>query len=104
MMSKVTNSFPFAPIVMSITSAFSINAEVAINSARNLGPRLFAAFIYDWNEVFRVHEYYFWVLIIGSIVGAILGVWFYLGFIWIVKHYGHLRNIEDIDTNDAINN
>jgi glycerol uptake facilitator protein len=60
-----------------------------------LGPRLFAAFVYGGNAVFSVHNYFFWVPIVGPVVGAIIGVWLYQGLIWMVKHYGHLPNIED---------
>jgi hypothetical protein len=67
-----------------------------------LGPRLFGGFIYGWNEVFGLDNYYFWVPIIGPIVGAIVGVWLYQGFIWIVKHYGHLPNIENSDVDKKI--
>ena len=72
---------------MGITSAFSVNAGGAINPVRqlcikpvkysflrDLGPRLFGAFVYGWNDVFVTHNYFFWVPIIGPIVGAILGV------------------------------
>jgi hypothetical protein len=67
-----------------------------------LGPRLFGAFVYGWYEVFSVHDYFFWVPIIGPIIGAIVGVWLYQGFIWIVKNYGHLPNIEDSDADKNI--
>jgi hypothetical protein len=29
-------------------------------------------------------------------------VWLHEGFIWMVKHYGHLRNIEDGDADTKI--
>ncbi len=67
-----------------------------------MGPRLFGAFVYGWNEVFSVYNYYFWVPIVGPIIGAIVGVWLYQGFIWVVKHYGHLPNIEDSDDDKQI--
>ncbi|CAF3222859.1 unnamed protein product [Rotaria sp. Silwood2] len=75
---------------------------MAVTHARDLGPRLFGAFVYGWNEVFRIHDYFFWVPIVGPIVGAIVGVWLHLGFIWMVKHYGHLRNIENTDSDKKI--
>ncbi|CAF1511348.1 unnamed protein product [Rotaria sp. Silwood1] len=95
MVSEAVKPVAFALIVTGIICAFSINAGAAINPARDLGPRLFGALVYGWNDVFGVHNYFFWVPIVGPIVGAILGVWIYQGFIWIVKHYGHLSNIED---------
>ncbi|CAF2729752.1 unnamed protein product [Rotaria sp. Silwood2] len=75
---------------------------MAVTHARDLGPRLFGAFVYGWNDVFGVHNYFFWVPIVGPIVGAILGVWIYQGFIWIVKHYGHLSYIEDSNADKKI--
>ncbi len=53
-----------------------------------MGPRLFGGFVYGWKEAFGVYNYFFWVPIVGPIVGAIVGVWLYQGFMWIVKHYG----------------
>ena len=62
-----------------------------------MGPRLFGGIVYGWSNVFSAHDYFFWVPIIGPIVGAILGVWIYEGFIWIVKRYGHFPDIKDSD-------
>ncbi|CAF4874154.1 unnamed protein product, partial [Rotaria sp. Silwood1] len=75
MISEAAKPFAYALIVTGIICAFSLNAGAAINPARDLGPRLFGAFVYGWNEVFRVHNYFFWVPIVGPIVGAIVGVW-----------------------------
>ena len=62
--------------------------------ARDFGPRIFGAFIYGWKAVFTVHDYYFWVPIVGPIVGAIVGVWVYQCYSFIVKKYGHLSDVE----------
>ncbi|CAF1354335.1 unnamed protein product [Rotaria sp. Silwood1] len=94
MISEVAKPFAFAVVVMSVTCAFSINAGAAVNPARDLGPRIFGAFVYGWNDVFRAHNYFFWVPIIGPIVGAILGAWIYTGYTWLIKHYGHFSNTE----------
>ncbi len=53
--------------------------------ARDFGPRLFAAFVYGWNDVFEANNYYFWVPIFGPISGAILGVWIFTGYELIIK-------------------
>ncbi|CAF0903015.1 unnamed protein product [Adineta ricciae] len=90
MISDVAKPFAFVLIIVGITSAFAANAGAAINPARDLGPRLFAAFVYGWGEVFRAHNYFFWIPIIGPIVGGIIGVWLYEGFFSIVKRYGNL--------------
>ncbi|CAF4195643.1 unnamed protein product, partial [Rotaria sordida] len=82
MISEAAKPFAYALIVTGIICAFSLNAGAAINPARDLGPRLFGAFVYGWNEVFGVHNYFFWVPIVGPIIGAIVGVWLHQGFIW----------------------
>jgi len=61
MISDVAKPFAFVLIVMGITSAFSVNAGAAMNPARDLGPRLFGAFVYGWNNVFNIHNYFFYI-------------------------------------------
>ena len=72
-----------------------------------MGPRLFGAFLYGWSETFINDEHYFFFIpIIGPIVGAILGVWIYVGYIWIINSYLHshkhpIRNdLKDIELED----
>jgi len=95
MISEVAKPFAFSFIIVGIISAFSINAGAAINPARDFGPRLFGSFIYGWNDVFRIHNYFFLVPIIGPIVGGIIGVWIYKGYIWIINNYGDFNNIKN---------
>lgn len=71
--------------------------------ARDLGPRLFGAFVYGWNEVFALQDYFFWVPIIGPIVGATVGVWLFKGFCWIVKYYEHVFIITESDDHQKSN-
>jgi hypothetical protein len=67
-------------------------SSLPILQARDLGPRLFGAFVYGWNDVFRTHNYFFWVPIIGPILGGISGVWIYECYTSIVRNYGQLSN------------
>ncbi|PRX27159.1 glycerol uptake facilitator protein [Orenia metallireducens] len=49
----------------------------AINPARDFGPKLFTA-IAGWGSTpFRAHNFYFWVPIIGPLVGGVLGAIIY---------------------------
>ncbi|HEX5085847.1 MAG TPA: MIP family channel protein [Blastocatellia bacterium] len=73
---------PLGPIVvgflvMVIGMAYGLNAGYAINPARDLGPRLFTA-IAGWGfDVFRANNFYFWVPIVGPLIGGPLGALIY---------------------------
>jgi MIP family channel proteins len=68
-------------LVMLIGMSFGLNAGYAINPARDFGPRLFTA-IAGWSfDVFRVNNFYFWVPIVGPLIGGPLGAWIYDGLI-----------------------
>lgn len=64
-------------LVMGIGMAYGTNSGYAINPARDFGPRLFT-FIAGWGgDVFRAGNYWWWVPIVGPLVGAVLGGWVY---------------------------
>ncbi len=64
-------------VVFLIGMTFGHNCGYAINPARDLGPRLFTA-IAGWGpEVFTVNNYWFWVPIVGPLIGGVLGGWIY---------------------------
>ena len=74
-----------AGLVLAIGVAFGFNAGYAINPARDFGPRLFTA-VAGWGPgVFTVGGGWWWVPIVGPIVGAILGAWIYDAFVG--KHH-----------------
>jgi glycerol uptake facilitator len=63
-------------IVMAIGVSFGANAGYAINPARDFGPRIFA-WIAGWGKLAMPGDYgnintYFWVPIVGPLVGAAL--------------------------------
>jgi glycerol uptake facilitator protein len=68
-------------IVVAIGISFGANAGYAINPARDFGPRMLA-WIAGWGEVAMPGNYgnvntYFWIPILGPIVGAGLGAAIY---------------------------
>jgi len=75
-----------APLIIGLLVAvigmcFGFNAGYAINPARDLGPRLFT-FAAGWGgEVFRAGNYWFWVPIVGPLVGGVAGAYVYDGLI-----------------------
>ena len=68
-------------VVMAIGISFGANAGYAINPARDFGPRLFA-FIAGWGKEAlpgndgNVNDY-FWIPIVGPLMGAALASWLY---------------------------
>ncbi|VDO30335.1 unnamed protein product [Haemonchus placei] len=57
------------------------NGGFAINPARDLGPRLFVLCAgYGW-QVFSAYGFYFWIPIVGPLIGAVLGAWIYKLFV-----------------------
>lgn len=64
-------------LVVVIGMCFGMNAGYAINPARDFGPRLFT-FVAGWGtEVFTAGNYWFWVPIVGPLVGGVLGITIY---------------------------
>ena len=63
----------FGLLVVLIGMTFGFNAGYAINPARDLGPRLFT-FVAGWGgEVFRAGHHWWWVPVVGPLVGGVLG-------------------------------
>ncbi|CAF1116136.1 unnamed protein product [Rotaria sordida] len=88
MISEVVKPFAFSLIITGI--------------AYDFGSRLFGLFIYGYNDVLRANNYFFWMPILGPIVGSVIAVWIYKGYIWIIKRYYHLSNIKNINTQKEI--
>ena len=68
-------------LVVLIGMTFGYNAGYAINPARDLGPRLFTALAGWGSEVFRAGNAWWWVPILGPLVGGVLGGFVYDLFI-----------------------
>jgi glycerol uptake facilitator protein len=72
-------------IVVAIGISYGANAGYAINPARDFGPRMFA-WLQGWKEIAMPGNYgnvntYFWIPIIGPLLGAAIGALLYDGLI-----------------------
>jgi glycerol uptake facilitator protein len=94
--SPTGNAVPLAIgwAVFAIGSSLGANTGYAINPARDFGPRLFAYFA-GWGKVALPGSYsapgfhfsdYFWIPIVGPLIGGIIGVILYDFFIGDVLH------------------
>src|ERR1019366_7355173 len=97
-----------APLVIGLAVAaigmsYGANAGYAINPARDFGPRLFAYFA-GWGKVALPGSYnapgftfssYFWVPIVGPLIGGVLGVLIYDLFIGDGLH-ARLKMVEEV--------
>lgn len=77
--------------VAAIGMSFGANAGYAINPARDFGPRFFA-WLAGWGQVALPgtvdgsFSWYFWVPIVGPLIGGVIGVFLYDLFIGDVLH------------------
>ena len=60
-------------LVLAIGVAFGYNAGYAINPARDFGPRLFTAVAGWGSDVFRAGHAWWWVPIVGPLLGGLAG-------------------------------
>jgi glycerol uptake facilitator protein len=90
--------------VAAIGMSYGANAGYAINPARDFGPRLFAYFA-GFGKVALPGSYsaggltfsdYFWIPIVGPLIGGVIGVVVYDLFIGDVLH-ARLKKAEDIE-------
>ncbi|KAG1689386.1 hypothetical protein DVH05_002307 [Phytophthora capsici] len=56
---------------------FAMNTGLAINPARDLGPRLFMLCAGWGSRVFSLNHYFFWVPIVAPITGGAAGAFVY---------------------------
>jgi MIP family channel proteins len=60
-------------LVVLIGMCFGFNAGYAINPARDFGPRVFTALAGWGSEVFRAGNGWWWVPIVGPLIGGVMG-------------------------------
>jgi glycerol uptake facilitator protein len=63
-------------LIVAIGASFGLNTGYAINPARDLGPRLFMA-IPSGGASFTANNYYFWIPIVGPLLGGAAGAFIY---------------------------
>lgn len=64
-------------VVVNIGTAFGFNCGYAINPARDLGPRLFTLIAGYGTDTFSANSYWFYVPIVATHIGAIVGCLLY---------------------------
>ncbi|MBM3773372.1 MAG: MIP family channel protein [Acidimicrobiia bacterium] len=64
-------------LVVVIGASFGFNSGYAINPARDFGPRLFTAVAGWGGGVFTANGGWWWVPIVGPLIGGVLGGWVY---------------------------
>ncbi len=64
-------------LVLAIGLCLGAPTGYAINPARDLGPRIVAALCGWGQSVFSSHGWYFWVPVVGPLVGGIIGIAIY---------------------------
>jgi len=64
-------------LVLLIGATFGHNAGYAINPARDFAPRLFTAMAGWGPGVFTAADYWWWVPIVGPLVGGVVGAYVY---------------------------
>ncbi|XP_056599750.1 aquaporin-9b isoform X1 [Triplophysa dalaica] len=80
--------------IMAIAVSMSLNCGYPINPARDLGPRLFTAMAGWGKEVFSAGDGWWWVPVIGPMVGGVVGAMIY--YLMIELHHPEPeKNFED---------
>lgn len=68
-------------LIIVISSSLGLNSGCAMNPARDLSPRLFTA-LAGWGfEVFTAGNNFWWIPVVGPLVGAAIGGLVYVSFI-----------------------
>ncbi|CAB3405112.1 unnamed protein product [Caenorhabditis bovis] len=91
---KVWHPMFFGFLIMMIGTGFGMNLGYPINPARDLGPRLFAYFVYGTGVFNSPYRGYWMAPAIAPFVGALVGGWLY--------HFAlGMHNPDVVDDDDA---
>ncbi|KAL0601196.1 Aquaporin-9 [Plecturocebus cupreus] len=60
-------------LIITIASSLGLNSGCAMNPARDLSPRLFTAMAGWGFDVFRAGNNFWWIPVVGPVVGAVMG-------------------------------
>jgi glycerol uptake facilitator len=63
-------------LIVAIGLSFGLNTGYAINPARDFGPRLWIA-LFSGFQSFSADNYYFWIPIVGPLLGGVVGAFIY---------------------------
>ena len=63
-------------LIVAIGASFGANTGYAINPARDFGPRLWIA-LFSGFASFSEHNYYFWIPIVGPLLGGVVGAFIF---------------------------
>ncbi|CAJ0584140.1 unnamed protein product, partial [Mesorhabditis spiculigera] len=66
--------------VLTIGLSFAQNDAYPIHAARDLGARLFLFIVYG-KDVWTNGNYYWWVPVVGPLIGGYVGAWIYVAFV-----------------------
>jgi aquaporin-7 len=92
----VGTPFAFAMLFMALGMAFGMNTGYALNPARDFGPRLFTLLAGYGTKVFSANSHYFWVPIIGPLVGGVMGAGTYFFIVQLQHDNGDEESESDV--------
>ncbi|KUF89514.1 Aquaporin-10 [Phytophthora nicotianae] len=70
--------FAFCLLIMALGMCIGMNTGYAINPARDFGPRLFTSIAGWGSKVFTLRDHYFWIPIVGPLIGGVIGAGLYV--------------------------
>jgi glycerol uptake facilitator protein len=85
-------------LIVAIGASFGLNTGYAINPARDFGPRLWIAIV-SGGASFTADNYYFWIPIVGPLLGGVVGAFIFdytLGKVLAAKMLGKSGTTETV--------